>query len=133
VVRQVTTLTGHSEHVNTVAFFPDGKRVVSGSNDRLVQIWNAETGADVSSIGGDFEGCKEMNAFCLRFALALCYTGPEIMLVWQACMLTGHSQYSKSVAFSPDGKRVVTKSGDTLVKIRNAATGAEVPFRSLRF
>ena len=46
---QVHTLTGHHAEVYSVAFSPDGKRVISGSRDRLVGIWDAETGAAVSS------------------------------------------------------------------------------------
>jgi len=50
--RQVHTLTGHSGGVWAVAFSPDGDRVVSGSKDRLVKIWDIETGAEVrSSVG----------------------------------------------------------------------------------
>jgi len=47
--RQVHTLTGHSGPVRSVDFSPNGKRVVSGSNDNRVKIWNVETGAEVSS------------------------------------------------------------------------------------
>jgi len=47
--RQVHSLTGHSEKVNVVAFSRDGKRIVSGSNDLLVMIWDTATGAEVSS------------------------------------------------------------------------------------
>jgi WD40 repeat protein len=36
--------------MHSVAFAPDGKRVVSGSGDSLVKIWNAETGVEVSSL-----------------------------------------------------------------------------------
>ena len=36
---------GHSGPVAPVAFFPDGKRIISGSNDKTVRIWDAETGA----------------------------------------------------------------------------------------
>ena len=46
------TLAGHSGSVLTVAFSPDNKRVVSGSDDKLVKLWNAETGAEVSSFVG---------------------------------------------------------------------------------
>ena len=47
------TLTGHSDIVKSVAFSPDGERVTSsGSGDRLVKIWNAATGALVSSFVG---------------------------------------------------------------------------------
>jgi len=45
---QVRTLIGHASHVTSVAFAPDGKRVVSASLDCLVKIWNAETGIEVS-------------------------------------------------------------------------------------
>jgi len=43
------TLTGHTGVVYSIAFSRDGTRIVSGSRDRLVQIWNTETGALVSS------------------------------------------------------------------------------------
>ena len=43
------TLTGHSEWVWSVAFSRDGTRVVSGSRDNLVKIWNVETGVEVRS------------------------------------------------------------------------------------
>jgi len=49
VVWQVCTLVGHPGKVSLVAFSPDGKRIVSGSIFyNTLQIWNAETGAEVS-------------------------------------------------------------------------------------
>ena len=60
---QVRTLKGHWCWVLKVAFSPDGKRVVSGSNDSYVKIWGAATGAEVSSFVG--VRCVEtMGAFC---------------------------------------------------------------------
>ena len=47
--RQVHTLIGHTDEVNSVAFSPKGNRVVSGSDDNSVKIWDTETGAEVSS------------------------------------------------------------------------------------
>ena len=46
---QVHTLTGHLRPVRSVGFSPNGKHVVSGSDDKLVKIWDTETGALVSS------------------------------------------------------------------------------------
>ena len=43
------TLTGHSDWVRSVAFSRDGDRIVSGSMDSLVKIWDTVTGAEVSS------------------------------------------------------------------------------------
>ncbi|KIJ52877.1 hypothetical protein M422DRAFT_148300, partial [Sphaerobolus stellatus SS14] len=39
---------GHTYGVTSVAFSPDGQRVVSGSNDKTIRIWNARTGELVS-------------------------------------------------------------------------------------
>ena len=43
-----SVLTGHSNSVNSVAYSPDGKHIVSGSGDRTVRIWDAATGKEVS-------------------------------------------------------------------------------------
>ena len=45
-------VVGHSDFVLSVDFSPNGKQIVSESDDNLVMICNAETGAEVSSFGG---------------------------------------------------------------------------------
>jgi hypothetical protein len=37
-------LYGHSERVRSVAFSPDGSRIVSGSHDQTIRLLDAETG-----------------------------------------------------------------------------------------
>ena len=44
---QVCTLTGHTGNVKIVAFSRDGTRIVSGSSDNLLKIWDAGSGAEV--------------------------------------------------------------------------------------
>jgi len=66
----------------------------------VLSFASACTGADVRGLGGE-----------------------------QECTLTGHSNYVTSVAYSPDGKHIVSGSGDRTVKIWDTAMGEEVSHR----
>ena len=57
------TLTGHSDSVTSVAFSADGNRVVSGSEDALVKIWDADKGSEVCDHGECTKWCNEFHAF----------------------------------------------------------------------
>ncbi|MBN81939.1 MAG: hypothetical protein CMJ70_17550 [Planctomycetaceae bacterium] len=39
-------LKGHDDEVWSVAFSPDGQRIVSGSNDKTLKIWDASEEAE---------------------------------------------------------------------------------------
>src|ERR1700733_5867615 len=62
------TLTGHSHHVLSVAFSPDGTRVVSGSSDNTFRLYNAASGAHVETFTRNghtnFDG--SVVAYCLN-------------------------------------------------------------------
>ena len=47
------TIRGHTDSVSSIAFSPDGKRIVSGSFDCTVRVWDVETGMLVA---GPFKG-----------------------------------------------------------------------------
>ncbi|KAJ7127615.1 hypothetical protein C8R44DRAFT_778595, partial [Mycena epipterygia] len=48
-------LHGHNKEVYSVDFSPDGSRIASGSADKTVRIWDAETGVLVA---GPFEAVR---------------------------------------------------------------------------
>ena len=45
-------LKGHTSYVNSVSFSPDGKRIVSGSDDNTIRIWDATTGKELEILEG---------------------------------------------------------------------------------
>ena len=44
------TLSGHLDHINSVAFRADGKVLVSGAEDHLIKLWNPYTGKLLDTI-----------------------------------------------------------------------------------
>ena len=38
--------SAHSACINSVAFSPDGKTIVSGSDDKTIKVWDAGVGTD---------------------------------------------------------------------------------------
>ncbi|MFH1738775.1 MAG: GTP-binding protein [bacterium] len=49
---ELATLAGHTDWVRACAVTPDGRRVVSGSDDQTLKVWDLETGREVATLAG---------------------------------------------------------------------------------
>ena len=119
---------GHTDIVRSARFSPDGKKIVTTSNDKTAKIWEAATGsllADLKGHGSDVisaqfspDGKKIVTASW--DSTAIVWDVASATIVWN---LTGHSKVVYYAEFSPDGKKIITVSGDKTAKIWDVATG----------
>ena len=142
----VYILSGHSKDVASVAFSPDGTRIVSGSYDRSIKIWDSISGAEIISSSGNIllqflflswiPRKRSGSAFYYEIAFYvydyMIIFSSSLMLFCCICLtvLPAHfyilSGHSSAVAFSPDGTRIVSGSGDHSIKIWDSISGAEI-------
>lgn len=129
---------GDSE-VTTVAFAPDGKTAVTGSesvNGPTVRLWNVETGALVSEQAFDLTLVIDAVAFSpdgsqfVSLENDYITDDPTILRVWNAATaeeinaITLNS-YNTDAAFFPDGRQLLVGGEDEVVVI-DALTGEQV-------
>jgi WD40 repeat protein len=121
---------GHTHAVLSVDFSPDGKRVVSGSYDHTIRIWDARTG---ELVAGPFIGHTNhvrSVAFSANGKHVISGSFDRTIRIWDAGTgelvagpFEGHTKAVSSVAFAPDGKCVVSGSFDCTIRIWDAGTG----------
>jgi WD40 repeat protein len=119
----------HDGPVKCVAFSPDGRRVLTGSDDHTARVWGLDTGAQV---GPALQHGKPV--VCVAFGpdgrSALTASQDGTARVWPledgaaGTPSLGHGGASVSwAAFSPDGRRVVTACRDGVARVWEAAGG----------
>ncbi|PAV14688.1 reverse transcriptase ribonuclease H [Pyrrhoderma noxium] len=107
-----------------VAYSFDGSRIVSGSNDTTIRVWNAESG---EIVGKPITGHKYwVNSVCFSpdGKRILSGNSDNTARVWDAVTgkllfppFSGHTNYINSVRFFPDGTRFATGSRDGTIRI----------------
>ncbi|MHC4070924.1 MAG: WD40 domain-containing protein [Planctomycetota bacterium] len=123
------TLRGYSERVRSVAFRPDGKRIVSGSTDRTVKVWDSATGSELITLQGHEDRLRSV-VFSPDGKRIV--SGGGALKIWdaetgsQVMTLEDHTGDVVSAVFRPDGKQIVSGSEDGTVKVWDAETGSEV-------
>ncbi len=131
--KEIRTFKDHIDAVYALVFTPDGKRLISGAADRTVKIWNAQTGERLYTLSEPQDGIN---------AIAIDPTGERVaaggldktIRVWKLgeksgtleASLIAHEDSILRLAWSPDGKTLISSSADGSIKILNAADLAEI-------
>ncbi|KIM24750.1 hypothetical protein M408DRAFT_317021, partial [Serendipita vermifera MAFF 305830] len=111
----------------------NGKRIVSGSWDKTIRVWDAETGQTIlGPLQGHRDEVKSVS-FSPDGKRIVSGSKDQTIRVWDAVTgqtvldpLQGHSHWVLSVSFSPDGKRIVSGSWDKTIRVWDAETGQPV-------
>ncbi|MDR1901373.1 MAG: WD40 repeat domain-containing protein [Treponema sp.] len=123
----------HSQSVSAAAFSPNGAVICSVSPDSTIKVWNAESGGLMRTIPAGSE------LYSLAFApdplgrYIITGSGSErdnTVSVWDlqsqypvpVMTFSGHRNHVLSLDYSPDGKRIISGSGND-IKIWDAESG----------
>lgn len=136
--QEILKLKGHTDPVgvgiivvHSVAFSPDGKKIVSGCNDKTLKVWDANTGQELFTLSGHTDGVRSVN-FSPDGKRIVSGSDDSTLKVWDANTgqeirtVNGHKEPVSSVAFSPDGKKIASIDTEKKLKIWEASTGKEI-------
>jgi WD40 repeat protein len=127
-----SVLDGHTGIIWHVAFSPDsnGLRIVTGSWDNTVRVWNTQTGQELARFSVNDRPCAvALSAEGVRVVAGL---DNATMLVWdvstgkQLALFVGHQAEVTAVALSCDGLRVVSASYDKTSRLWDVPSGKQV-------
>jgi len=135
----IFTLYGHKRPVTSVAFSPDGTRIVTGAGDQTkpfeAKVWDARTGMLLFELKGLTQSLQGFNlpvvfvAFSADSKRIVTAGGDNTARVWDATTgalqleLKAHEGDVMGAAFSPDGTRIVTGSEGNKATVWDASTG----------
>ncbi|HUU97622.1 MAG TPA: dockerin type I domain-containing protein [Phycisphaerae bacterium] len=122
VTEPILTFSGHTSIVTSVAYSPDGAKVLTGSGDKTARLWNAATGAHIRTFSGHTQYVWSV-AFSPDGTNVLTGSYDKTARLWDAATgahirtFAGHAGGVWSVAFSPDGTKVLTGSYDNTARL----------------
>jgi WD40 repeat protein len=128
----VRTFFGHTDKVSSIAYSPDGTRIVSGGGgDHQIRVWDVETGEELMLLEGH-DGWVKGLKLSPDGRLMLTSSDDNSVKLWdldrgvELFTFNGHTAFVEEASFSPDGKHIISSSGDETLRIWDIQNGAEI-------
>jgi WD40 repeat protein len=122
---------GHTNGVNSVAFSPDGKTALSGSDDASLILWDVASGEMLRRFEGHTEGVTRV-AFSPDGETALSGSYDNSLILWDVASgeairrFEGNTERISGLAFHPDGRTALSTSWDFTLRQWDLETGQEL-------
>ena len=129
-LKERIVLKGHDGVLWSARLAPDGKRIVTASEDKTARVWNAENGDQPAILRGHTEGVR-VASFSPDGRQVITGSTDKTARLWNAetgqqSAVLEHDGVVRSAAFSSDGRRVVTASDDKTARIWDVQTGKQI-------
>ena len=131
--RQQTIYSKHANSITSLAWSPDGSRIVSGDKNNIVHIWNAFSGERLTQMSGFSGQLRWHNAIAWSpegIHIALFGEGDEkTTLQWDPAsgerILYYYERRKRvgAIAWSPNSRYVALGNNDRMVQIRDITRG----------
>ncbi len=121
----VTTLGSHKDTINSIAFSPDGQRLVSSSDDFTFKLWNVPGKRHLSTLSHITDHARsQIKAIAFSSDGQKIATAGRHVKIWdihtlREIMTLRHGEWVLTVAFSTDGKFLATGDASGQIKVRN--------------
>jgi WD40 repeat protein len=113
----------------SVAFRPDGKSIVTGSQDTSIRLWNAETGKEGAILRGH-KGYVDFVAFSPDGGKMVSWARDGQLFLWDFSIpIPRYKSLGKTqggAAFSPNGHWIASGGPNKLVQLWDASNGERV-------